>query len=173
MTFSRPSPAEHQASRAAEKQAHLNGLAVWARTLHTPTMTGSTNAAAPKSKPYRDPALLDMARGRRCLLCFAGECACTPGSVVACHSNQQGHGKGKARKADDCYSVWGGDRAHRELDQGLRTRAENEAIFMRAHIRQVFEWRQIATDPSEPERFRRAARRALEHLNATPAGVRP
>lgn len=159
---------EHSARRAAAREASAAHRAIPARTLSTVSMTGGTRAAAPKSKPYRCQALLDMARGRACLLCPPGQCRCTPGSTVACHSNHQCHSKGMGRKADDCYSVWGGDVAHRALDQGGAPAAEKEAIFMAAHLRQVLAWREVAADPSEPERFRRAARRALEHLNATP-----
>jgi hypothetical protein len=137
------------------------------------TMGRAVLKAVPKTVAYRDPALLAMAQDRPCLLCPAGTCTCTPGSTVACHSNFAEHGgKGKNRRADDCYSVWGGMEAHRRLDQpigaGGPTKAQKEATFMAAHARQVLAWRQVAADPAEPERFRRAARRALEHLNATP-----
>jgi hypothetical protein len=124
--------------------------------------------AAPKTQAYRDPVLLEMARGRPCLLCVPGECCCRPGSVVACHSNSAIHGKAKSRKADDCYSVWGGDFAHEWLDRSGATRAKKESAFMAAHLLQVLAWREIAADPSEPERFRKAAQRALERMNATP-----
>jgi hypothetical protein len=127
--------------------------------------------AAPKSEPKRNPALLEMAKGRECLLCPPGMCRCTPGSTVAAHSNLLEHGKGKGRKADDCYSVWAGFESHEWLDQGPAPAAEKEAAFMKAHLRQVLEWRRIATDPSEPERFRKAARWALTALNATSIGA--
>jgi hypothetical protein len=131
---------------------------------------GGEVVSVPKSEPKRNPALLAMANGRECLLCPAGQCQCTPGSVVACHSNLSIHGKAGARKADDCYSVWGGDVAHRWLDQGGATFLQKEAAFMAAHLRQVLEWRRIAADPSEPARFRKAALWALEQLGALPVG---
>lgn len=124
--------------------------------------------AMQKPQPKRNPALLQMAEGRQCLLCEPGRCRCTPGTTVAAHSNLSIHGKAKGRKAEDCYSVWAGAEAHAWLDQGPAPKAEKAARFMAAHIRQVQEWRRIATDPCEPERFRRAARWALEQLDATP-----
>jgi hypothetical protein len=126
--------------------------------------------AVPKSEPKRNRALLDMANGRECLLCPVGQCRCTPGSVVACHSNLSIHGKAGARKADDQYTVWGGDFAHRWLDQSGATFLQKEAAFMTAHLRQVLWWRAIASDPSEPARFRKAALWALEQLGASPVG---
>jgi hypothetical protein len=160
--------AERQA-RAAERAKRIanqrKGL-----TICEGTYAGGTRATAPKTAPYRDPALLEMARGRPCLLCQPGFCRCTPGTVVACHSNLSIHGKAKGRKADDLYTVWGGAEAHRALDQGKESREAKEARFMAAHLRQVEAWRVVAADPNEPRRFRRAAQRALENLNATPLG---
>jgi hypothetical protein len=132
---------------------------------------GTTTGPVAKTVAKRNRTLLDMAQGRPCLLCPPGRCACTPGSVVACHSNLSIHGKAGARKADDCYSVWGGDFMHKWLDQGGATAAVKERVFMQGHLRQVLAWRQIATDQSEPERFRKAAQWALDQLNATPVGV--
>lgn len=172
MAFGRPTPEERQQQRAAERAANLQALAtVPARCLHKGTYSGGTTAAVPKTEPLRCPALLEMAAGRPCLLCEPGLCCCTPGSVVACHSNLAIHGKAKGRKADDCYTVWGGDFAHRWLDQSGATKSKKEFVFMHAHARQVLAWRVIAADPQEPPRFRRAAQWALEHLNATPIGA--
>lgn len=170
--FRQPTPDQHRARRAAERAANMAALcSSTTRPLTGGTYAGATEAARPKTKPYRDAALLEMARGRLCLLCPAGNCTCTPGSVVSCHSNWHEHGgRAKNRKADDCYSVWGGDRAHEWLDRSGAPAAEKEARFMAAHLQQVLCWRVIADDPSEPMRFRRAARRALDHLNATPTG---
>lgn len=131
---------------------------------------GSTSASRPKVKAYRDPALLEMAKGRHCLLRVPGMCVGATETTVAAHSNLLKHGKGKARKADDHYSCWSCFPCHYWLDQGGASAEDKEAAFMAAHVRQVFAWRRMATDSSEPERFRRAARRALERLGATPLG---
>ena len=138
------------------------------RPLRMGTYSGGTTAAAPKVRAYRDSALLEMARGRHCLLRIPGMCVGATETTVAAHSNLIAHGKAKARKADDCYSVFTCYPCHFWLDQGSASAEDKEAAFMAAHVRQVFAWRRIAADASEPERFRRAARRALERLNATP-----
>jgi hypothetical protein len=158
-----------------EREPHpmaVIGIPTSIPSLHRGTYGGSTAGPAPKTEPYRDAVLLEMARGRPCLLCPAGECTCTPGSTVACHSNLSIHGKAKNRKPDDCYTVWGGREAHARLDQPIGhdgpTREQKAATFMAAHLKQVLAWREIAHDPAEPERFRRAAQRALQRLNATP-----
>lgn len=171
MSWAKPSPAERQQARAIERQATFNAAVSSALRPITPgKLGGSTKGAAPKTEPKRNQALLDMAEGRPCLLCPVGKCHCTPGSVVACHSNLGIHGKAGARKADDQYSVWGGDLAHWWLDRSGADAGEKEAAFMRAHMRQVMEWRVVATDPREPERFRKAARWALSQLGASPVG---
>lgn len=149
------------------------------RSLHRGTYGGTTAGAAPKTKPYRDPALLEMARGRPCLMLVPGVCNHRTDTTAAAHSNFVEHGgKAKNRRADDCFSVWSCKACHiRWLDQPIGhdgpTRAQKEAAFMAAHARQVLAWRQVATDSAEPERFRRAARRALEHLQASPLGDAP
>lgn len=129
---------------------------------------GKVRPVAAKPQAKRNPVLLEMARGRECLLCEPGYCQCTLGSTVAAHSNLGIHGKAKARKADDQYSVWAGAQAHEALDQGREPRAVKEAQFMAAHLRQVNEWRRIAFDASEPVRFRQAAQWALRELRALP-----
>lgn len=142
------------------------------RPLRSGTMDGGTSGqAAPKLEPYRDAALLEMARGRPCLLMVPAVCSHRVDTVVAAHSNLAEHGKGLARKADDCYSAWGCACCHVWLDQGKAGAARKESTFMEAHARQVLAWRLVVLDNAEPERFRNAARRALERLGATPLGA--
>lgn len=155
---------QREARRAGERAA----LLVPAR-VHGSYGPAETKAA-PKSEPYRDPVLLEMARGRPCLLRFRHVCCQMPETTVACHSNMSIHGKGWARKADDCYTVWGCMTCHGFLDFGPIDKRDRQRTFMWAHSNQVLEWRQIASDTSEPERFRNAAKRALERLGATPIG---
>jgi hypothetical protein len=133
-------------------------------TLHKGVI-GGTTTALPKTEPKRNRALLDMAADRLCLLCPPGTCRCTPDSTVAAHSNLSIHGKAKARKADDHWSVWAGAEAHEWLDRSNAPSEVKKAAFMEAHARQIDAWRQVAEDPSEPERFRKAARWALEQLS--------
>jgi hypothetical protein len=114
----------------------------------------------PKTIPKRNPALLKLAHGQRCLLNAVYGCAGDRGdTTVACHSNFGIHGKAKGRKADDCYTVWGCAICHSWLDQGNATKAEKEQVFMAAHLRQVLEWRKMAHP---------AARWALEQINERP-----
>jgi hypothetical protein len=162
----------HARLQASEdrKAANMAGLVSGSRAITPGTYAGATAGAVPKTEAKRNPALLEMAQGRPCLLCPEGRCHCTPGSVVACHSNLGIHGKAGARKADDQYSVWGGDQAHFDLDRSGKDAGEKETAFMRAHMRQVQAWRVVATDASEPERFRKAARWALDQLGASPIG---
>lgn len=125
---------------------------------------GGTTGPVAKTAAQRNRRLLDMAEGRPCLLRVDGVCSGDTATTVACHSNQGVHGKGGARKADDCYSVWGCMACHRWLDQGPALAVRKEHVFALAHLSQIFEWRRIATDPGEPARFRRAAQWALENI---------
>jgi hypothetical protein len=166
----------YQERRAAESAAARGGRKATVPALHRGVYTPVDERveAVPKTAPYRDAVLLEMARDRPCLLMIPAQCSHRTDTTVAAHSNFAEHGgKGKNRRADDCFSVWSCEACHiRWLDQpighGGPTKAQKEAAFMAAHSRQVLAWRVIATDQAEPERFRRAARRALERLGATP-----
>jgi hypothetical protein len=136
-----------------------------------------TTRAVPKTTPKRNRVLLEMAQGRPCLLTVParlgmdGSAWCkSTDTTVACHSNLSEHGKAGARKADDCYSVWGCGACHFWLDFSRAPAEQKEAVFMGAHLAQVLEWRRVAADESEPERFRKAAQWALDALNATQVG---
>jgi hypothetical protein len=168
MTWARPTAEARAAQRLAMREANTRALVASHRPEAVGSYDGGTRAARPKITAYRDAALLDMARGRRCLLLVPACCNHRPGTTVACHSNLSMHGKGKSRKADDCYSVWGCAACHAWLDTSGAPAAQKRITFMRAHAEQVLAWREIATSPAEPERFRSAARRALEQLGAGP-----
>jgi hypothetical protein len=127
-----------------------------------------TPAPAPKTEPWRLQRLLDMAQDRPCLLRIPGVCNHDPATTVAAHSNMSIHGKGGRRKADDVFTVWSCANCHSWLDQGPAPKADKEAAFMRAHADQVLAWRWISQDPAESEADRRAARAALERLEALP-----
>lgn len=131
------------------------------------TTSGCTKGPAPKPEAYRDPALLEMANGRPCLLMVPAVCNHRTDTTVAAHSNHQEHGKGMGRKADDCYVVDACSACHYWLDFGKAPAAQRDRAFMNGHALQVLTWRMRAMDPAEPERFRRAATRALQHLHAT------
>lgn len=131
----------------------------------------TTTVSIPKTDPHRSRALLDMARGRLCLLRVPGQCIGGTETTVACHSNKAAHGKAGARKADDEYSVWGCFGCHGWMDQGKAPGYTKDMVFMRAHADQVLEWRRISSSSTVPARDRLAARWALEHLNATPVNI--
>ncbi|MES2634043.1 MAG: nuclease domain-containing protein [Pseudomonadota bacterium] len=170
MTWARPTadPKQHERERRARIAAQVP-----AATLHRAVMTGGTRATPPRSIARRRPALLELARGQRCLLAIPGTCNGRRDTTVACHSNLSIHGKGGARKADDCYSVWGCMACHQWLDQGRADAVTKEMAFMLAHLEQVQEWRRIVTEQFRPNRQRLAAQWALDQLNATPTGATP
>lgn len=159
---------EHAKRRAMERAANMASLVSTAGGRRGTYAGGTSGVAVVKTEPYRDKDLLDMAKDRPCLLLVPGICSHRIDQTVACHSNLQGHGKAMGRKADDQYTVWGCACCHSWLDRSDTGLLHKSQAFMAAHLRQVLAWRQIAADPTEPERFRRAARRALERLNATP-----
>lgn len=115
----------------------------------------------------RDQALRDMAAGRPCLLMIPCVCTHRVDTTVACHQNE---GKGMGTKQSDEMSAWGCAACHVWYDRSGAERQHKREAFDQAHARQVMYWRLVAMDASEPERFRAAAHRALERLNATPIG---
>lgn len=172
MTFARSIPTPEQ--RQSAKDARMSALCTPSRAIGRATYAGTTSAAPDaEPEPYRDAALLEMARGRPCLLLVPAVCNHRTDTTVACHSNLGIHGKAGARKADDQYSVWGCAACHAWLDQGRADRVIKEMTFMRAHLLQVLAWREIASATGEPERFRKAAGRTVDRLGGTPLGEAP
>lgn len=123
-------------------------------------------AAMPKTEPQRNPFLLTMARGERCLLRVPGICCNDPATTVAAHSNWAEHGKSGARKADDCYHVWACFACHSWLDQGpapaeeKRCRWDAAFTWMRSIWLDIVAGMQQAT-PKE----RAAAQWALDNIH--------
>lgn len=138
--------------------------------VHVNTAQAAINyvVPVPKEQQHRNPRLLALAQGMPCLLRVPGICNRDPATTVAAHSNWACHGKGMARKASDAFSCWACGSCHAWLDQGSAPKAAKQMIFMRAHADQVLLWRHIAADPSRPQADRRAAKWALDLLNATP-----
>lgn len=99
-----------------------------------------------------------------CLFQVAGVCNRDRATTVACHSNWGEHGKAGARRADDCYSVWGCSACHAWLDQGGSSAEVKRPIFDAALLRQIEWWERVAADPARPEPDRRAARWAIDQL---------
>ena len=115
---------------------------------------------------YRDPDLLKLAKGEKCLLRISDDCMGDEGSTtVAAHSNFMMHGKAKGLKAEDCYSVWACYKCHSIFDQGgVFNREEKAYLFYEALLRQIEEWRKIATTPTLKPWKVEAARNALDYL---------
>jgi hypothetical protein len=121
-----------------------------------------------KPEPQRNPHLLSMARGRPCLL-RTRVCSYDNSTTVAAHSNLLAHGKGRGRKADDCYSVWACARCHAWLDSSYDAEfEEKESAFMRALVAQADEWKAIAGSASASPKDRTAAMWAVQRLQAQP-----
>lgn len=109
-------------------------------------------------------ALRDLARGQPCLLLVPGHCTGDTATTVGCHSNWSEHGKGKSRKSDDHYMVWGCVGCHSWLDQGDAAQDDKKAVFNGALVRQVAEYKKALKCTSLPKRFQQAAKWALEQL---------
>jgi len=114
-----------------------------------------------KSGHYRDKNLLNMAKHRLCLFRVPDVCFGNPDTTVAAHSNQDMHGKGKALKAQDHYSVWACTSCHSWYDQGSAGREEKRAAFELAHKRQLIAWDGVSESNSETSKDRQSATNAL------------
>lgn len=121
---------------------------------------GDTATPVPKPESGRNPRLLALAKGRRCLLLAVEGCEGASGlSTVACHQNE---GKGMGLKRPDAYSCWGCGPCHHWYDFSGSPRAEKRRAFDAAHKRQIAAWRVIADNSAESPADRAAARWALE-----------
>lgn len=85
--------------------------------------------AIPKFTYTRSKALLVACREIPCQNCGVAD-----GTVVAAHSNQSRHGKGKSIKASDEYVASLCHKCHADLDQGSHmTKGERVAMWENAH----------------------------------------
>lgn len=132
------------------------------------TMGPAELAPAPKDPPGKNRHLLDMARGRPCLI-RSPRCIGGTETTVACHGAGIANGKGTGRKVSDALTCWGCWACNDYTDayNGATAQQKRDA-FILGHYHQVHEWRRIAVSTAEPEKDRAAARWALEYLNATP-----
>lgn len=142
------------------------------RRLERPVVMADCSAMSqPVAKPetQRNPHLLSMARGRPCLL-RTRVCNFDTSTTVAAHSNLLAHGKGRGRKADDCFSVWACARCHAWLDSSYDADFEaKESAFMSALVAQVDEWKAIAESAVASPKDRFAAAWALACIARAPA----
>lgn len=79
---------------------------------------------------YRNRTLLDACRELPCQWCGAED-----GTVVAAHSNQLAHGKGRGLKASDWRVASLCFKCHSDLDQGKHlTREQRAEMFDQANL---------------------------------------
>lgn len=144
--------------------------AVVQRVERAGTYAGTTTAPVPKTEPKRNAHLLAMARGEACLLRVPGVCTGDNATTVACHSNWAEHGKAGARKADDCYSVWGCAACHSWLDQGKAPIEEKRRVWDGAFAWMREIWLQITAGLLESTpKDRKAAAWALAQIEEATA----
>lgn len=125
---------------------------------------------APKHPRAENRHLLDMARGKPCLI-RSPICNFDPETTVACHGGGVANGKGMAYKVSDALTCWGCSACNHYTDAYAgATKAQKTAAFMAGHLAQVCEWRAIAGSTQSDPRDRSAAQWALDQLNATPLG---
>lgn len=79
---------------------------------------------------YRNRALLDLARGKPCLLQIPGVCIGGTETTVACHSNQARHGKAGWLKAHDWAAAWGCRACHAYIDQNTTGALYEEKVAL-------------------------------------------
>jgi len=117
--------------------------------------------AAPKSPRLQNRALLDLARGKPCLLA-SPICNRDSMTTVACHGAGVARGKGLGYKVSDFWTVWGCSSCNHYTDAYKHATAEQKAdVFTRGYALQILAWRQIATE-KPTSRDAKAARWALE-----------
>jgi len=86
-------------------------------------------------------------------------------TTMAAHSNLIEQGKGKGLQAEECFTVWSCYKCHSLFDQGGSfSREEKNDLFYEALLRQIEEWRKIATNPALKPWKVEAARQVLDHL---------
>ena len=87
--------------------------------------------AYPKKEYIRDKRILEACRTIPCQYCGVQD-----GTVVAAHSNQSEHGKGRGIKASDEFVAALCHKCHSMIDQGSRLmRWEREDIWNHAHAK--------------------------------------
>lgn len=116
------------------------------------------------SAMYRDTKLLELARGRNCLVGLRGICTADDDTVVAAHSNQLRHGKGRGLKAEDCYTVWACSACHIFIDASQASRAERVAAWEAGWHRQKQEWKRIAEGTHSNPRSVNTCKAVLKYL---------
>ena len=84
----------------------------------------------PKTKYLRDKKRLQACRSLPCQHCGAED-----GTVVAAHSNEGIHGKGRGIKASDEFIAALCFTCHANIDQGKMSKEDRTQIWHNAHIK--------------------------------------
>ena len=84
----------------------------------------------PKTKYLRDKKRLEACRSLPCQHCGAED-----GTVVAAHSNEGIHGKGRGIKASDEFIAALCFTCHANIDQGRMSKEDRTQIWHNAHIK--------------------------------------
>ena len=84
----------------------------------------------PKTKYLRDKKRLQACRSLPCQHCGAED-----GTVVAAHSNEGIHGKGRGIKASDEFIAALCFTCHANIDQGRMSKEDRTQIWHNAHIK--------------------------------------
>ncbi len=85
--------------------------------------------------PYRNRALLNLAKGMPCQFRIQGICNGNPETTVACHANWQQFGKGKGIKASDWAMAHGCAACHTWLDSSDAPDEEKLRTFLPAALK--------------------------------------
>ena len=86
----------------------------------------------PKTKYLRDKKRLEACRKIPCQHCGAED-----GTVVAAHSNEGAHGKGRGIKASDEFVAALCFTCHANLDQGKMSKDEKSQMWHNAHVKTI------------------------------------
>lgn len=81
---------------------------------------------------HRNQKILDAAEGEACTL-LSPLCNGDKRTVVACHSNEQVHGKGRGIKAHDIFVFFGCANCHSWFDDSSAPREQKREYFHYAH----------------------------------------
>jgi hypothetical protein len=86
----------------------------------------------PKTKYVRDKRRLEACRNLPCQHCGAED-----GTVVAAHSNEGIHGKGRGIKASDEFIAALCFACHANIDQGKMSKHDRATLWHNAHIKTI------------------------------------
>jgi hypothetical protein len=86
----------------------------------------------PKTKYLRDKKRLEACRSLPCQYCGAED-----GTVVAAHSNESIHGKGRGIKASDEFIAALCFTCHANIDQGRMSKEDRTEIWHNAHKKTI------------------------------------